>query len=212
MRYVSIDLETTGLNPETDQILEIGCIIDDLHTGEMGRLRLLLDHERLSGSPEALIMNANLIKEIKEWKLDQNTYDVRAYHDESRRRDIRRVDSTEKVRPVNAVQTMFEWLRDAGYWTKEDHGELPKIVVAGKNVAGFDLPFLRKLFGWGTLFDVRHRVIDPALAFTRRDDRVPPNLLECAVRAKIAWDPKLAHTALGDANVIVQLVRLAIKD
>lgn len=29
MKYISIDIETTGLNPAVDQILEIGAILED---------------------------------------------------------------------------------------------------------------------------------------------------------------------------------------
>lgn len=59
MRYLTIDIETTGLDPATDQILEIGAVMS---TGEQFEVRLA--YGRISGNLVALRMNAQLIADM----------------------------------------------------------------------------------------------------------------------------------------------------
>ena len=64
--YVSIDIETTGLEPATCQTLEIGAVIDDWTRpiDELPVFRRVLAWEQVSGSPYAMALNANLLKRI----------------------------------------------------------------------------------------------------------------------------------------------------
>lgn len=64
--YVSIDIETTGLNPDTDQILEVAAVIDDRsrRVKDCPTFQAVIRHDRLSGDPRALEMNADLISAI----------------------------------------------------------------------------------------------------------------------------------------------------
>lgn len=68
MRYVSIDIETTGLDPEKHQILEIAAIIEDteqlLNFDEIPKFRVLLYHEEMLGTLEAMVMNLELLREM----------------------------------------------------------------------------------------------------------------------------------------------------
>lgn len=64
MRYVSIDLETTGLDPAKHQILEIGAAAFDLGHGLVDTFSLFVRHESLSGTAYALAVNYRLIKAI----------------------------------------------------------------------------------------------------------------------------------------------------
>ena len=75
MKYVSIDLETTGLDPETCDIIEIGAVIDDLEArGEQGEARLPIKDlpkfhayvvkESYQGEPYALSMHPKIFKRI----------------------------------------------------------------------------------------------------------------------------------------------------
>lgn len=66
MRYVSIDLETTGLDPAKHQILEIGAAAFDLGHGLVDTFNLIVRHEFLSGTAYALAVNDRLIKAIAE--------------------------------------------------------------------------------------------------------------------------------------------------
>lgn len=55
---IAIDLETTGVDPWRDQILSIGAV--DIWTGEFFYREL--HYPRISGSPYAMYMNAELLK------------------------------------------------------------------------------------------------------------------------------------------------------
>jgi DNA polymerase III epsilon subunit-like protein len=75
MKYVSIDLETTGLNPHLHQILEFGAVIDDLskplNIDKLPRLHFYIDNGNITGDPYALTLNAGIIKTINEKKIKE---------------------------------------------------------------------------------------------------------------------------------------------
>ncbi|MEN6367617.1 MAG: hypothetical protein ABFC88_12455 [Thermoguttaceae bacterium] len=64
--YVSIDIETTGLDPETCQTLEVGAVIDDWKSpiDQLPRFRRVFAYETVCGSPMAMSINATLLKLI----------------------------------------------------------------------------------------------------------------------------------------------------
>ena len=66
MLYVSIDIETSGLNPKKDQILSFAAIIEDtskaLSFEDCPKFYATVIHRRIKGSPEALSMNMNLVQ------------------------------------------------------------------------------------------------------------------------------------------------------
>lgn len=62
---VALDLETTGLDPQKDQILQIGMVLFDPITGELlEECETLVRHARYCGDPYALAMNADLLKRL----------------------------------------------------------------------------------------------------------------------------------------------------
>ena len=71
MKYVSIDIETTGLNRETCQILQIGAIIEDTTKYKllehMPTFNCVVIQEEIVGEPFALNMNKRLIKLTAKW-------------------------------------------------------------------------------------------------------------------------------------------------
>lgn len=66
LRYMAIDLETTGLDPEQDQILEMGAIVDDLITpvDKLPYFHTRVHHDRIAGHVKALIMNAQILSDL----------------------------------------------------------------------------------------------------------------------------------------------------
>jgi oligoribonuclease (3'-5' exoribonuclease) len=75
MKYVSIDLETTGLETENHQVLSIGAVIEDtlnphVKVEDLPTFHGVIVHNELTGSPFALNMNRDLIEKISVW---QNT-------------------------------------------------------------------------------------------------------------------------------------------
>jgi hypothetical protein len=73
--YVSIDIETTGLDPMTCQTLEVGAVIDDWTSpiDELPVFRRVLSYQEVSGSPFAMALNANLLKFISNEPQDKDS-------------------------------------------------------------------------------------------------------------------------------------------
>ena len=68
MKYISLDLEATGLDPVNDKILSIGAIIEDtnkkLPYDELPKFHAIIRHHRISGSPFAINMNKDIIDKM----------------------------------------------------------------------------------------------------------------------------------------------------
>ena len=69
MKYVSIDIETTGINREKCQVLSIGAVIEDTNNPrpieELPKFHAaIVGREGLYGEPFALNMNKSLIENI----------------------------------------------------------------------------------------------------------------------------------------------------
>ena len=63
--YLAIDIETTGLDPEQDQVLEIGAVLDyDMGILDCPSFEMPVKHDRVSGSPYAMVMNSELLARI----------------------------------------------------------------------------------------------------------------------------------------------------
>ena len=71
MKYVSIDIETTGLSPENHSILSVGAIIEDtelkLPYDEIPKFHAILIQREITGSPFAINMNQGIISLISDY-------------------------------------------------------------------------------------------------------------------------------------------------
>lgn len=156
MKYVSIDIETTGLNPETCQILSIGAVVDN--GGPFDSLpcfHCYIQHEVITGEAFGLQMNHNILY----------TLATRGEQPDGV------VILPPEVVPLSLHAFLFDNLGCAPY------------NVAGKNFAGFDLQFLQRLPAWGIKF--RHRVLDPGPMYLEEGDGAVPGLSQCLRRAGI---------------------------
>lgn len=194
MKYVSIDIETTGLNPNSCDILEFAAVLDDLRNplplDKLPRYRSYILKETYRGEPYALGMHPQIFKKIAKVEKGAN-----AYIDE---------DGAFFFGENDLMFSFQNFLTANGYEPNKE-GKIA-ITVAGKNVANFDLPFLRaNIQEWADI-QVRHRTIDPAILYfdPTIDDQLPDSKT-CMERAGIPGP--VAHTALEDALVIVQLIR-----
>lgn len=181
MRYFSIDIETTGLDPEKDQILEIGIIYDDLNKkrreDELKGFHCYIEHERTEGNIYAICLNNKILERIK------NKEKGYLY-----------------LKKEGVVEEILDFLRRIKYNNSD------RMVLAGKNVASFDLKFLERLPGWKENIKVHHRVLDPGMLYVTKEDEVPPDLKKCKVRAGFS-SVEVSHTALEDALDVVNLLR-----
>lgn len=118
--YVSIDLETTGLSHDSD-ILEIAAIFDDgvSPVSELKKFHALIKCNTFRHAEMfAVGMNANLIKEI--------------------------LASTESLSLSDAFKHFEIWLIDIRNSLPKENDKAPRLTVAGKNAAGFDIPVLKQ--------------------------------------------------------------------
>jgi oligoribonuclease (3'-5' exoribonuclease) len=60
--HLAVDLETTGLNPQTDQILQVGAVLFNPLTLDREEYSSYIHHDRFEGDAAALQMNAHILK------------------------------------------------------------------------------------------------------------------------------------------------------
>lgn len=188
MKFVSIDVETAGLNPEMHCLLSVGMVIGDTELPldkqpEYPPLHLFIEHKLVCGDPYALHLNRDILGVI------------------SGRLPVPDEASLVSVGELNDLLYTYcsTWLGPLSW------------IAAGKNFAGFDRPFLESKLASGFQTKkftdcLKHRVLDPGSMLALGSDEVPPDLQSCARRAGIAYDPALAHDALYDARVVRDIV------
>jgi hypothetical protein len=190
MRYVSIDLEMSGPDPLRHQVLELAAVVENtnqtahLPLEELPAFRRALRHPEICGTAGALALNAGLLHELA---------------------DKTKLTAPDICRPDEVLPQLREFLLANGFKTNKK--DCVSIVMAGKNVATFDLLFLRELPGWGTLVRSEPATLDPAAFYLNwhKDSRLPTMLI-CQARAGQA-EPHVAHQALADALEVVRLLR-----
>lgn len=196
MKYVSIDIETTGLDPETCQILQIGAVIEDTLNPapleELPKFQCIVEHENYSGSPFALSLNSWILKILGglENKTKDERLEYRKYHN---------------ILPAGLVAKSFQmWLASNGI--PAEATSCVKINAAGKNFASFDKVFLQKLPNWSSNVQIRQRILDPAILLMNwQTDESLPNLQVCMDRCELAGE--VTHDALQDAIDVVRVIR-----
>ena len=225
MIYVSIDLETTGLETDKHQVLSIGAVIEDttkpeIKVEDLPTFHGVIVHNELIGSPFALNMNRDLIEKISIWQSTKP----------EKRKEVEMMTGMEFYLEQDIVKGLFRFFYRNGilpdYKEPGEHlqahvergddgilypsltSKMPMvhITAAGKNFATFDLKFLERLPRWKQVFKVRQRIIDPSVLFTNwgEDDSLP-SLSLCKTRAKM--DGHVAHDAVEDARDIIRLLR-----
>lgn len=189
MKFLSIDIETTGLDPQKNQILEFGAVAIDTSCGNapyVDDFRAVFIHQELIGNPIALTINKDLIGQIN-YVLKTKEFDFEG-HNDYKCTDI-------YARNAEEFQKYFDqWLESIGF--------TERLTLAGKNLASFDLKFIEAA---GIKIKYRHRMIDPAILYVNWDtDETLPDLQQCLDRAGI--EKSVAHTSIADAMDVAELV------
>jgi len=204
MKYVSIDLETSGLSPEKHQILEFGAILEDtenlLNFEEIPKFHRIIEHREICGQPIAINMNERIIKILSEY---------------GKSKDLKREEIKKQfniIREYELVNDFIDWL--APYFSTEENSNLDlglytydfSINIAGKNFSSFDVKFLEKIGSWNEIVHYKRRIIDPSVLYVdwAKDDSLP-SLEECLKRAGI--EKSVAHNAVEDAWDVIQVLR-----
>ena len=182
--YVSIDIETTGI-ADASHILQISAVFDDLKTpiSELKRIDIPIMWDKITYSePYALGMNADLFKNMM-------NKDFKSYS------------------PKMAKYELLDFLRavqeEIGV---DDKGRVHKIIVAGKNVASFDIPKLTKFMGYDSdTFSnlIHYKTLDVGSLFY---DTFGDNVSLSKINS-LTNRPPVSHNALEDALDVVYAVR-----
>jgi oligoribonuclease len=196
MKYISIDIETTGLDPETCQILQIGLVIEDTNDPspieDLPKLNIIVEHQVYSGQATAISMNSKLFKILGGL---QNL-------NKEERLEYKKLHN---IFPVGTVsKAIHAWLLNN--WIETTDTGAISINAAGKNFATFDKLFLEKLPSWSSNIQIKQRVIDPAILLTDwLYDKSMPNLGTCMNRCKL--DGEVTHDAVQDAIDVIRVIR-----
>lgn len=158
MKVLALDIETTGLDPYSDQILEVGMVVADLAPGrtdplvfaELPTFRSPVQPPkgRVAGNVAALFMNASLIARIASGQGD----------------------------PLEVVEGHCLAFIDVLF------GEGAVVPVVGKNLWKLDLRFIERHMP-KLIERVHHRVLDVGAMYARKSDAFVPGLGECIRRA-----------------------------
>jgi hypothetical protein len=185
-RYVSIDIETTGLNAEKHQILSFAAVAGNFdptfNVSELPSMQRYFYYNDIVGDPVALAMNVEI---------------------------LRAMPKREKVANQEGTWMILgDLMRDFRIWlVASGFKDTTKIPVTGKNFGSFDKTFLAAAPSFNVgLF--HHRMLDAGSLYFEPDlDETLPSLPQCMQRAELAEGDWNLHTALDDARVVVELIR-----
>lgn len=193
MKAVSIDVETTGLDPESDMTLSVAAIVfdtteNDAPIEELPTFHAIFQHPRIVGDIKALVMNEKLIRRIS------NSFDN---------------DDPDVYPPEKIAELLGEFLVKNQLVPYRVRDNTPIITGAGKNFGGFDRRFIAKWFPYTGLFD--YRVLDPAsLYFDPLHDERLPSLSQCAIKARAKR--LVNHDAVNDAQLVIEVLRYKFRE
>jgi len=201
MKYISIDIETTGLDPLKDQVLSFGAILEDttnpLPFDKISKFHAAIKRDRIEGGLYAINMNKKLLETINNYMSSK---------DSKERDDIINGTGMQFYEECDIVYGFKQWLIANDFIEKESDQPIP-VTIAGKNFATFDKLFIERLPRWKQFFRIRQRIIDPAILFMDwyNDDSLP-GLSLCKKRA--GFNPNVTHDAIEDAWDVIELLRL----
>lgn len=184
MKYISIDLETTGLDPEKNDIIEFGAILDDLKEQkpleELPKFHAYICKEEYTGQPFALSMHPTIFRRIADREKGFNY-----------------------LYPNTLGREFQKFLLNHGYALEKE--KIVRINVGGKNFASFDLQFLKNKTNFLSSVRISHKILDPGVLCLNESDENVPGLEQCLKR--IGIDKEVSHNTLDDALDVVKVLR-----
>jgi len=195
MKYLSIDIETTGLDPKTADILEVAAVLDDLKHPEVAvedlpYFRAVIVQERYTTDAYCASLHKALWDEIK--SVDNERIKCSGWY----------LDAGNILKKTHYISPNFLYAI-FGDWIFADFS-VKRITPAGKNFGSFDLQHLKKLDSRiEQLFS--HRCFDPGSLYFKVGDKKIPDLATCLERA--GFEKTVKHTALDDARDVIRVLR-----
>lgn len=184
--FAAVDLETTGLDEEKCDTIEVGAIIDDwlFPLDNPPEFHCYIKKDTYRGEPYALSMHADIFRRI-----------------------ATNAPGYKYLFPGEFAQVFGYWLESNGAYVidPENPDREARGVVAGKNYASFDDKFLRKFPKYDQYIKLHHRILDPGMALWQPAcDTKPPGSQTCMDRTH--QDGVVSHTALEDARSVVKMI------
>lgn len=186
MKLLSIDIETTGLDPATCSTLEVGCVLFDPQpaldaTPQDKRWKTferLIEHSRIQGEPYALQLNQKILAELA---------GVEKTH-------------IQIIKAAELGPQVAQWLRLEGVNAEN------KATIVGKNYDAFDRQFLNRVPGWNEFITplVERRTLDVGSLYFNPEEGKVVNLESCL--KTIGVDSTVSHRALDDALMVATAV------
>lgn len=210
MKYISVDIETSGLNFDSNHVLSIGAIIEDttkkLPYEELPKFNAIVLQHNIQGSPRAITMNKEIISMMGEY----------LEGDDELKERLNNNSGYQFFTEDEVVKEFYHFLEKNGFVNGSTYsgfrthigGQTKPITinVAGKNFGTFDKLFLEQLPWWKKLIRIRSRIIDPSVLFVDwSNDEALPSLIKCKERANI--EGIVTHNALEDAWDVIELLR-----
>lgn len=218
MIYVSIDIETSGLDHTKHSVLSIGAIIEDtekkLPYEECPKFNTIVLQNEITGSPRALTMNKEIISIIGNY----------LEGDDETRQNFQTHSDYSFYEKDDVIKNFYCFLDKNGLGhgltNSGGHNEVLGVHkpiinsgtksialnIAGKNFGTFDKLFLQELPWWQKLIRTRQRVLDPAILMVDwASDISLPNLETCKLRTDIQGI--VTHNSLDDAWDVIQILR-----
>jgi len=193
--YISIDLETTGLNLGKSQILQIAAIYDDGTTlvDKLITLNIYINQQITYVELDALVMHekTKIFSKIQE---------------------ANKAKESKKIGP--AIDTFLDFIDVCR--TPNGFGSKYKMTLGGKNASTYDIPVLKNWMSEEQLerFNelVYHSVIDVGSIYFQDFGRIP-SLTEILKQLQISHGitrEEVTHNALYDALDVVTAIRSRI--
>ena len=186
---MSIDVETTGLDTQHNELLAIGIVIDEHQKSleDLEKIYIVFDKDTLRYCDVfALAMNADLLRDMKN-KCVTTPLPPRTLVKFKKEEEVTRY-----------LQDIF-----LAYGATPEN----KITLAGKNIGKFDYHFLRHLPWWKEKCEplINHRFVDLGSLFWNPFASKVPDLIGCKNLCYIT-DP-VSHNAVDDALDVVKCIR-----
>jgi len=178
MRYLSIDIEATGLE-QNDFVIELAMVPFDTNARS---IELSMAKRWVVKCPSW----EKLLPKLNPWVIQHNEQMIKEAHK----------DGTEIQKLKSELDYLIKGKSYKDYFGNE------KIVLFGKSMNAIDLPFLNRDFGWDWMREVFcHRILDfSSVCYAAMDMKLlPPGSESGSQLMKFLGMGVVAHNALDDA-------------
>jgi hypothetical protein len=217
MKYVSLDLETTCIDPKCpENILQIAMVAEDTSdirdVDDLPSFKAIIVPETglITGSLTALAMNTWIMIAIEIHKkaskaptMTKAIIDARDYF-LSLGVPLETITRAEHAYTNNRMIGLQSMIKETTDWLDEEFGKNSTgIIIAGKNIAGFDMGFLPKELKRR----FAHRTIDPGSVFIDWSKKSPPSSNDLAAVYGSSHNGVVFHDAHQDAKDVITWLR-----